>query len=180
MISVLVKERGHKVPDNFPFILDSKVETLNKTSLVKKTLAKLGFKEELERTSKRKVRAGKGKVRGRKYQNKTGPLFVVSQDCALVKAAKNIPGAEVIIVKNLNADVLAPGTHPGRLTIWSEASVNILANEKLFTEDYKGVSEKKVKIKLETKKERKKAPKPQVKKAKVEKKVVKKEAGKKQ
>jgi len=39
---------------------------------------------------------------------------------------------DVIEVKNLNAEVLAPGTKPGRLTLWSEAAIDILNKEKMF------------------------------------------------
>ena len=44
-----------------------------------------------------------------------GPLIVVVENKGLVNAASNIPGVEVITVNNLNAEMLAPGTHPGRL-----------------------------------------------------------------
>ncbi len=147
MMPAMVTLRGHRIPKEFPFLLDTKIESLSKTSDVEKTLAKLGFAEELKRTAKRKIRAGKGKNRGRKYQNKVGPLFVVSKECPLIKAAKNIPGIDVAIVQNINAELLAPGCHPGRLTLWSEAAVDTLATQKLFTEDYQGQTQLKEKMK---------------------------------
>jgi len=93
---------------------------------------KLGLKEELERCEKKKIRAGKGKMRGRKYKKKKGPLIVVSKDCKLMKSACNIPGIDVCEVKNINAKILAPGAVPGRLTLWSNAAVKLLETEKLF------------------------------------------------
>jgi large subunit ribosomal protein L4e len=33
---------------------------------------------------------------------------------------------EVVTVNNLNAEILAPGTHPGRLTIWTNSAIEKL------------------------------------------------------
>ena len=151
--AALVKLRGHRIPKEFPFVLDNKVESLNKTKDVEKVLDKLGFEEELQRTERSKVRSGKGKNRGRKYHNKKGPIFVVGGDCPLLRAAKNIPGMDAVIVNHLNAELLAPGCHPGRLTLWTENAIDKLANENLFSDDYQGPKqEKKV---VEVKKEKK-------------------------
>src|SRR3989338_181661 len=87
----LVEERGHKTPAKYPFIISSDFEKLSKTNEVKKAMLNLGFKEELERSLIKKIRAGLGKLRGRKYQRKKGILIVVGQDCALLKAAQNLP-----------------------------------------------------------------------------------------
>jgi large subunit ribosomal protein L4e len=127
----LASKRGHKVPKNYPFILDNKVESLSKTKDFKNVLEKLGFKDELTRTSKTKIRPGKGKSRGRTYRHATGPLIVVSKNCNLSKLS--IQGIEVVNVKNINTELLAPGTHPGRVTIFSEAAIKIMEKEKLFT-----------------------------------------------
>jgi len=127
-----VKNRGHIVPENYPFIIDSKFESLKKTKEVKIALEKLGIKEELSRTQIKKIRAGKGKTRGRPYKKKTGPLIVVGKDCELLKSAANISGIDIIDVKNLNAQLLAPGTIPGRLTLWTSSSIELLEKERLF------------------------------------------------
>ena len=68
----------------------------------------------------------------RKYKIKLGPLLVVSKDCSLEKAAKNLQGVEICQVQNLNAELLAPGTVPGSLTIWSQDSIEKLGKEKLY------------------------------------------------
>lgn len=128
----IVKERGHKVPDNYPFVIESKFEELKQTKELKSVLSKLKLDEELERSSKKKVRAGKGKMRGRKYAKRKGPLFVVSKPCSLIKACKNIPGIDVTNVVSLNAEKLAPGCAPGRLTIWTEDAVKVIKEKKLF------------------------------------------------
>ena len=48
-------------------------------------------------------------------------------------AAKNIPGVDVVEVKSLNAELLAPGAKPGRLTLWSSAAIEVMGKEKLFS-----------------------------------------------
>jgi len=105
---------------------------LKKTKEVKDVLKKMGLEKELERVSEKTIRSGKGKKRGRKYKSKTGPLIIVSKDCALLKAAKNIAGINVRIVKSLNAKSLAPSASPGRLAIWTQDAVKELGDKRLF------------------------------------------------
>jgi len=78
----------------------------------------------------RKVRAGKGKMRGRKMKQAVGPLLVITKNEGVAEAARNLPGIEVASVENLNAELLAPGTHPGRLTVWTSSAFEKL--EKVF------------------------------------------------
>ena len=132
VIVPIVEKRGHKVPKGYPFITDSDFESINKTEDVVKILESFGFKEELERSSIKKVRAGKGKLRGRKYKTKVGPLLVVSKPCELQQSAKNIPGVDVRVVSRLNAELLAPGTDYGRITIWTKPALERIAKENLF------------------------------------------------
>lgn len=132
LVSDLVKGRGHFVPGDYPFVVDDKFESFAKTKDVLLSLQKLGFDEELERSQKKSVRAGKGKVRGRKYRKKKGLLLVVSDDCPLLKSAGNIPGVDVEVVSCLNAELLAPGAVPGRMTLFTKAAIGRLDKEKLF------------------------------------------------
>ena len=127
-----VGARGHKAPESYPFILDSKFETLSKTKEVIKSLVALGLEKELERCSKKDIRAGKGKMRGRRYKRTTGPLLVVSQDCNLVKSAGNIQGVNVVKIDSINAELLAPGCMPGRLSLFTKSAIERLEKEKLF------------------------------------------------
>jgi len=124
--------KNHIIPDNYPFIIENKLESLKKTKQVRDVLKKIGLGKELERVSEKTIRSGKGKKRGRKYKSKTGPLIIVSKDCNLLKAAKNIAGINVIIVKSLNAKSLAPSASPGRLAIWTQDAVKELEDKKLF------------------------------------------------
>jgi len=105
---------------------------LVKTKDVEAALQKLGFEQELERSSRKKIRPGKGKTRGRKYRTAAGPLIVVGGDCKLVKAAKNIAGIDVADVTRLNASLLAPGAVPGRLTLFTASAIDKMAKENLF------------------------------------------------
>ncbi len=134
MSAELVAERGHKVPEDFPFVLDSSFEKISKTKDVLSALKTLGFQEELERASKTTTRAGVGKRRGRKTITKKSFLFVVSKDCPLLKAAANVVGADVVPISSLNAELLAPGTHEGRLTLFTDGAMDVLSERKLFTE----------------------------------------------
>ncbi|MEM4246772.1 MAG: 50S ribosomal protein L4 [Candidatus Woesearchaeota archaeon] len=128
-----VLEHHHVLPKEYPFIISNSFEALTKTSEVKKALNSLGLQQELERSSRKKIRAGKGKTRGRKYRSATGPLIVVgTKDCNLLKAAANLAGIDVAEVSRLNASLLAPGAVPGRLTLYTANAIDKIAKEKLF------------------------------------------------
>jgi large subunit ribosomal protein L4e len=133
-IKAIVEGRGHRVSKvkELPIIITNDIEKIKKTAEVEKLLDTLGLGEELERVSEKKVRAGRGKRRGRVYKKKVGPLFIVSKKCELSKSAKNIAGADVSLVKDINTELLAPGTKPGRLTIWSEDAIKLLGEKNLF------------------------------------------------
>lgn len=128
----VVSLRGHAVPDSYPFVLDDACATLNKTKDVIAMLGALGFSDELERASERKIRPGKGKMRGRRYRSKKSVLFVVDKECPLMTAASNILGIEVALVDHLNAELLAPGGDVGRATLFTKAAVEKLASDNLF------------------------------------------------
>lgn len=125
--------KRHVVPDNFPLIVENKIEDIKKTKDVKKALLKLGLEKELERISIKKIRAGKGKNRGRKYKLKKGPLLIISKECSLEKGAKNLQGVEIVHVSDLSAKRLAPGCVPGRLIVWSEGAIEELRSKRLYT-----------------------------------------------
>ena len=57
-----------------------------------------------------------------------GPLLVITKNEGVAEAARNLPGIEVASVENLNAELLAPGTHPGRLTVWTSSAFEKLEN----------------------------------------------------
>ena len=51
-----------------------------------------------------------------------GPLIVISEDKGVRKAVSNLPGVEVTVLRNLNAELLAPGANAGRLVIWTKSA----------------------------------------------------------
>lgn len=134
----LVVARGHRAPKDYPFIISNDFENIEKTRDVMAAFAALALGEELDRADTKKVRAGKGKMRGRKYKRRIGPLMVVaSTNTKIALAARNIPGIDIVCVDELNAEVLAPGTHAGRITLYTESAIKRLTEEKLFTQAYK-------------------------------------------
>lgn len=122
----MVSARGHRVEavKEFPIIVEDKIESLSTLKDALATFKALGFEDELTRTKVLKQRPGKGKLRGRKYKRKVGPLVVVSKLSGIEKGASNIPGVEVIELNKLGVTKLAPGTTPGRLTVWSKSAID--------------------------------------------------------
>ncbi len=121
----IVRARGHKIDGikEIPLIVEDSVEELEKTQEVAEVFENLGAHQDVERARKRKVRAGKGKMRGRKYKKKKGPLLVTTKP---VTCARNLAGVDVVCVENLGPEHLAPGTHPGRLVIWTKSAIQKL------------------------------------------------------
>jgi len=126
----LVASRGHKIEEvkELPLVLTDDLEAMKKTSDVKVVLKKLGVWGDVERVvASKKVRAGRGKMRGRRYRQAVGPLLVVAKDNGVVKSARNIPGLDVSTVASLNTELLAPGGVPGRLTVWTKGAIQKLS-----------------------------------------------------
>jgi large subunit ribosomal protein L4e len=125
----MVKARGHKVSEKIklPIVVEAKAEKLDKTKKVMLMLNSIGLGDDVKNAKeKKRVRAGKGRKRGHKYKTSKSVLIVTKENSSLAKAARNISGVEVVAVKNLNAELLAPGCMPGRLTLWSEAAIKEL------------------------------------------------------
>jgi large subunit ribosomal protein L4e len=120
-----VASRGHIVEEvaDFPLVVVDEIQDLKKTSEMEKTFIKLGVWPDIIRVKESvKERAGRGKTRGRKTKHAVGPLLVIAENRGVAKAARNLPGVAVSTVGNINAELLAPGTHPGRLTIWTKSA----------------------------------------------------------
>ncbi|RJU83649.1 MAG: 50S ribosomal protein L4 [Candidatus Poseidoniales archaeon] len=140
----IVSARGHKFSDEvrFPIIIGDYMESRNGTDekydlesiplqySTRKFVAMmegLGLGDDLIRAKEgRKIRAGKATMRGRKYRTPKSILLVVSKKEGLHKAAKNVPGVDVIATKDLSAEDLAPGGDIGRLTVWTKSAIEEL------------------------------------------------------
>lgn len=124
----LVAGRGHRIErlKELPVVVNDKFQTIGRTKDLIGFFEKIGLEEELKRIRERKIRSGKGKMRGRKYKRKIGPLIVVTKDENVGKAVRNLPGVDICRVENLSADYLAPGTVPGRLVVWTKSAIEKL------------------------------------------------------
>ncbi len=130
-----VAERGHRVSGvpSIPLVVSDELETLSSTKAVMDFVRALGLDEDLDRAVRgRKVRAGKGKMRGRRMKTPKSFLIVVGEDRGIGLGARNLPGVDVVEVHGLNVELLAPGTHPGRLVVWTKSAIERLEKEKLF------------------------------------------------
>jgi len=131
----IIASRGHKIENvpHVPLIVDNAIEGLTNSKEVEETLTNLKVMQDVTRVrDSRKIRAGKGKHRGRKMKQAVGPLIVVVENKGLVNAASNVPGVDVTTVADLNTEMLAPGTHPGRLTLWTNGAIEKM--DKLYGE----------------------------------------------
>jgi len=129
----IVASRGHVIDDvpDFPLIVVDKIQGLKKTRDVKEAFIQVGVWPDVYRVREsKKIRAGRGKRRGRRMKQAVGPLLVITENEGVVEAASNVPGVDIVTVDDLNVELLAPGTHPGRLTIWTSSAFERL--DKLF------------------------------------------------
>ncbi len=125
----IVASRGHKFEiDDLPLVVVDNLQELKTVAEIKDAFESLGVWSDVVRAKTgRKTRTGAARLRGRQYKKPVGPLIVITEDNGLRRAASNLPGTKVIYAKKLNAEVLAPGTHPGRLTIWTKSAIEQLA-----------------------------------------------------
>jgi large subunit ribosomal protein L4e len=124
----IVQTRGHILPDkiSLPIIFENSIENLEKTKDVYDLLESIGLSDNVEKAKDNKsYRAGKGKMRGRRYKRRKSVLFVLG-DSKNYKTFQNLEGVDVINASQLSIQELAPGTHAGRLTIFSESAVSKL------------------------------------------------------
>jgi large subunit ribosomal protein L4e len=129
----IVASRGHMIDDvpDFPLVVVDEIQSLKKTKEVEEVFIHIGIWSDIFRVKEsRKVRAGKGKMRGRKMKQAVGPLLVIAKNEGVAEAARNLPGVDIASVDNLNVELLAPGTHPGRLTVWTSSAFEKV--DKLF------------------------------------------------
>jgi large subunit ribosomal protein L4e len=127
----LLLARGHQISTvpEVPLVISSKAfegAAVAKTSAALKLLKAVGAGPDVDKVyGSRKLRAGKGKLRGRRHRQRRGPLVVYNPDedgKELVHAFRNIPGVETSSVFSLNLLQLAPGGHLGRFIIWTSSA----------------------------------------------------------
>ena len=127
----LLMSRGHRVSavPEVPLVVNSEAvagAAVVRTAAAIALLRAIGAGPELDKVkASRTLRAGKGKLRGRRHRQRRGPLVVYSPEVdgkELAKGFRNIPGVETCAVDALNLLQLAPGGHLGRFIIWTSAA----------------------------------------------------------
>lgn len=129
-VPALVMARGHRIDEvpEVPLVLaDNSVAKIAKTKDAVALLKKFGADADVQRVrDSKKLRAGQGKMRNRRYVKRRGPLVVADGSENLSQAFRNIPGVEVASVDNLSLLDLAPGGHLGRFIIWTQGAFDKL------------------------------------------------------
>ncbi|MEM2406484.1 MAG: 50S ribosomal protein L4 [Sulfolobales archaeon] len=123
----LVRHRGHKFSaSTLPVVVIDDLENIDKTSALKKVLKTLKVWDDVVRARRgTKIRAGKGKMRGRRYDEPRSLLIVVSgKKSPVVRAGRALPGVEVVSADLLGVMHLAPGGHPGRLMVITASALS--------------------------------------------------------
>jgi large subunit ribosomal protein L4e len=141
----LVLARGHRIEEisEIPLVISNdSIVSLEKTAQAVKLLKVIKAYADVEKVKdSKKIRAGKGKGRNRRYVQRRGPLVVYDEKTSLVRAFRNLPGVDVLSVNRLNILRLAPGGHLGRFIIWTQAAFQKL-------DDIYGTYRKKSTLKL--------------------------------
>lgn len=116
-----------------PLVVDSAAfdsAAFAKTSAALGLLKAVGAGPDLEKVKgSKKLRAGKGKLRGRRHRQRRGPLVIYDPEVdgkELIKGFRNLAGVETSSVYSLNLLQLAPGGHLGRFVIWTSAAFKAL------------------------------------------------------
>jgi len=120
----LVFARGHRVEhvNEIPLVISNEsVKDITKTKDAVAFLKNIHAYDDVEHVKEtKKIRAGKGKSRNRRYVLRRGPLVIYNEKGTVLRALKNLPGVEFAQVSRLNLLDLAPGGHLGRFVIWTQ------------------------------------------------------------
>jgi large subunit ribosomal protein L4e len=134
-VPALLLARGHQISTvpEVPLVINSEIfagAAIARTSAALGLLKSVGAGPDIDKVkASRKLRAGKGKLRGRRHRQRRGPLVVynpLEDGKELALAFRNIAGVETCSVFALNLLQLAPGGHLGRFIIWTSAAFKAL------------------------------------------------------
>ena len=132
-VPALVMARGHKIDavPEIPLVVRG-AAGLTKTKDAVALLGGVGALDDVARVvDSKKLRAGRGKMRNRRYVQRRGPLVIYSDDDEeTARAFRNIAGVDLVHIDRLNLLQLAPGGHMGRFCVWTEKAFVRL--DKLF------------------------------------------------
>jgi large subunit ribosomal protein L4e len=129
---IRVKARGHRVKEGLtlPLVVEDEIESYSKAGDIASLISTLGLNEDIQRAKDgTHIRAGRGKMRGRKYRTPRSVLFIASPGSPILTGARNIPGVSTATPKGLSTETLAPGGDPGRLVVLSKKALESLGGE---------------------------------------------------
>lgn len=121
---ILKKKYPNVKPHKLPVVIDSKILE----SKAKEVVALLEKLTAVEIKKETKIRAGRGKSRGRKYRSRNRVLLVAGKD-ENVKKFNNY-GIDIAKINQLNILLLAPGGTPGRVIVWTDKAIEGLEAKK--------------------------------------------------
>jgi len=108
-------------------VLDDAIESVSATKTALSILTAVGAGTDVESASASlHIRAGRGKMRNRRYVISKGPLVIHANDYGISRAFRNLPGVDIAKVEAVNLIKLAPGGHLGRFLIWTKSAIECL------------------------------------------------------
>lgn len=128
----LVMSRGHKIENvpEVPLVVEDAIQAYEKTKEAMTFLQSISAIDDVNRVNdSREIRAGRGKMRNRRYVARRGPMLVLPNGKG-TRAFRNIFGLDLANVGALNLLHLAPGGHVGRFLIWTKSAFERL--DKIF------------------------------------------------
>ncbi|MGA1822285.1 MAG: 50S ribosomal protein L4 [Thermoplasmatota archaeon] len=128
----IVRSRGHMFKEGItlPVIVTEDFESLDKARDVRTFLERIGLDEDLKRAHDGiHVRAGRGKMRGRRYRKPRSLLIVATGGSSVITGARNLPGVNTTSPEGLNTEHLAPGGDPGRLVVITKNALDRMGGE---------------------------------------------------
>ncbi|HEV8289625.1 MAG TPA: 50S ribosomal protein L4 [Candidatus Norongarragalinales archaeon] len=129
----LVSQRGHNYQGRVPVVIDAAFENVKKAKEARGILEAVGLTNDMQRAADgRKRRTGIAGLRRGGYRTPKSALVVIAEDKGVWRAARNIPGVDIVRVDKLTAEDLAPGGVAGRLTVWTQSALEQLKQKNLY------------------------------------------------
>ena len=126
-----VKIRGHifRQDLSFPIVVEDEMDNIEKSRDAMIFLQSIGVWDDIERSKERtKIRAGRGKMRNRRYRTPKS-ILIVTDNPARMRAFRSFPGIDVAYSENISISKLAPGGVGGRLVIYTESAFRKIGGE---------------------------------------------------
>ncbi|MFO8052114.1 MAG: 50S ribosomal protein L4 [Thermoplasmatota archaeon] len=128
----MVRSRGHRFDEKvtLPVVVEDSMEDVSLTKDVRSLLESLGLHDDIKRSAEGKhIRAGRGKMRGRRFRQPRSVLLVASEGSSILRGGRNLPGINTSTPENINAELLAPGGDPGRLVVFSKKAFESIGGD---------------------------------------------------